>query len=254
MALSSIVAVRHRNDTPVLPEGGFADRTLLAQREPPKKSESWADLTTAPCKAAPRHATLPPHYGEDSKLNKSLTALAACSVLLSACGSVPPLNFTPANIGVVQKQQPVQLVSTIVTIARPDEAAGPIEVAGMENELQQLWKTALEDAVTRMAIFDDDASTRVNMNVKLLKLDVPAFGASMTTQTVARYEILDRNSGAVIYTTDVQTDGVVPMDYNFVGVIRARESASRSVQNNIATFLQRLETADLSRAQFPSPR
>lgn len=182
-------------------------------------------------------------------------ALLCVGLGVTACASTPPpLNFTPPNINVVQRQQPVALVSTIVTIGRPDEAVGSIEVAGMENELQQLWKSSLEDSVTRMAIFNDSAPTRVNLNVKVLKLDVPAFGASMTTQTVARYELLDRNTGAVVFTTDVQSDGMVPMDYNFVGAIRARESASRSVQNNIATFLQRLEAADLSRVQFASPR
>ncbi|WP_417480941.1 UDP-N-acetylglucosamine acyltransferase [Maricaulis sp.] len=182
--------------------------------------------------------------------------LLVCLIALSAaaCSTVPPLNFTPADINVVARQQPVALVSVIVTIARPDEAAGQIEIAGMENDVQQLWISSLEDAVTRMAIFNDNASTRVNMNVKILKLDIPAAGLAMTTQTIARYELLDRNTGAVVFTSDVQADGRVPMDFAFVGVIRARESVSRSVQNNIATFLQQLEAADLSEAQFPSPR
>ncbi|AOH37362.2 hypothetical protein BGP89_02865 [Luteimonas sp. JM171] len=76
----------------------------------------------------------------------------------------------------------------------------------------------------------------------------------MTTRTTARYEIIDREDGSIIFTQDVQAAGEVPMGYAFAGVIRARESINRSVQNNIAQFLQSLETVDASRPMFPSSR
>ncbi len=44
----------------------------------------------------------------------------------------------------------------------------------------------------------------------------------------------------------------MPAGYAFAGVIRARESINRSTQNNIALFLQALETVDVSKPMFPS--
>jgi len=36
-----------------------------------------------------------------------------------------------------------------------------------------------------------------------------------------------------------------------MGITRARESINRSVQNNIAQFLQGLQTVDLNKPMFP---
>lgn len=105
-----------------------------------------------------------------------------------------------------------------------------------------------------MAIFSDGSDRKVSLSVKVLELDVPAFGASMTTKTMARYELIDRETGAIIYTQDISAEGHVPASYAFVGVIRARESINRSVQNNITQFLQALETVDVSRPMFPNER
>ena len=75
---------------------------------------------------------------------------------------------------------------------------------------------------------------------------------TMTTKTVARYELIDRATGGIVYTQDVSASGEVPFNYAFAGVVRARESISRSAQNNIAQFLQALETVDVSKPMFPN--
>ena len=171
--------------------------------------------------------------------------------LLSGCASVPPLNFSPANIGMSRAKQNAALVATTVTIAGKSEAHGKIALAGAEGNVAELWRTALDDAITRMALFRDDAPTRLSLVVKILKLDAPTVGLTMVTRTEARYELIDRNTGAVVYTTDVATDGRSPVGENFYGMIRARISAANSVQNNIAVFLQQLESVDLGKPMFP---
>ncbi len=178
--------------------------------------------------------------------------VVSTALLLGACSTPPPLNFSPPNVGHIGQKVDAALVSTIVTMGRPDEAKGKIDVAGFEGEVAALWKSALEDAFTRMAIFDDDSKRRLNLAVKVLKLDVPGAGFDMKTSTVARYELIDRQTGDIVFTTDVASEGVVPLGNNFMGAIRARESASRSVQNNISLFLQQLMTADLTRPMFPT--
>jgi hypothetical protein len=178
-----------------------------------------------------------------------ISALAA--VLLSGCGSVPPLNFSVPNVGVSQKKIDAEMKSMTVTIARPDEKTGELPV-GMEQMVPQLWQTALTEALNKMAIFQDDASKKVNVSVKILKLAPPGAGASMTTDTAARYEITDRKTGDIIFTQDISASGTTPFDYAFLGVARARESINRAVQNNITQFLQALETVDIQKPMFPA--
>lgn len=172
--------------------------------------------------------------------------------ILSGCGaSIPPLNFSVPNVGVSERKVDAEMKSMTVTIARPDEKTGDLPV-GMEQMVPQLWQTCLTEALNRMAIFQDDADTKVNVSVKILKLCPPAAGFAMTTETAARYEIIDRKTGGIIFTQDISSVGTTPMDYAFLGIARARESINRAVQNNISQFLQTLQTVDVHKPMFPA--
>jgi hypothetical protein len=177
--------------------------------------------------------------------------VVAAAALLGGCASAPPLNFSVPNVGVSSTKIDAEMKSLTVTLARPDEKKGDMPAAA-QHEVPQMWENALTEAINRMAIFRDDSPRKVSLSVKVLAIDIPSFGASMTTKTIARYEIIDRENGSIIYTQDISADGVVPFDYAFVGAIRARESINRSVQNNIAQFLQALQTVDITRPMFPS--
>ncbi|NYZ15304.1 UDP-N-acetylglucosamine acyltransferase [Azospirillum sp. RWY-5-1] len=184
---------------------------------------------------------------------RKLFSAVLCSFFLSACGpQLPPLNFSVPNVGPTQTKLNAELKAITVGVARPDEATGDLEY-GVES-VAPLWKTAIEEAVTKMAIFRDDAPRKLSLAVKILKVKMPAFGGTMVTESAARYEIIDRSDGSIIFSTDVDTKGEVPFEYAFIGVVRARESANRSIQNNILQFLQQLETVNLERPMFPAGR
>lgn len=184
------------------------------------------------------------------KIHHLLIAVVA-AFLLAGCGSVPPLNFSVPNVGVSQRKIDAEMKSMTVTIARPDEKTGDLP-AGMEQMVPQLWQTALTESLNKMAIFQDDATKKVNISVKILKLEVPGAGASMTTTTAAKYEIIDRKTGDIIFTQDIASTGVTPWDHAYLGVARQRESINRAVQNNITQFLQALESVDANKPMFPT--
>ena len=178
-------------------------------------------------------------------------AVIAAVLLLAGCASNPPLNFSVPDVGVSSKKVDGELRSLTVTLARPDEAKGKIPAAA-QHEIPQMWETALTEAINKMAVFRDDSANKLSLSVKILALDIPSFGASMTTKTIARYELIDRASGAIVYTQDVSAEGVGPATSAIAGVIRVRESINRSAQNNITQFLQALETVDVNKPMFPS--
>ncbi len=171
-------------------------------------------------------------------------------LVLAGCQSIPPINFSVPNVGYSQKKIDADLRSMTVSIARPDEQKGDFPL-GME-EVPRYWQSALQEALDRMAIFKDESSKKLSLAVKILGFDLPIFGASMETTSIAQYELLDRSNGDIIYTQEVSTIGVVPFNYAFLGIVRARESANRSVQNNIAQFLQALETINVQAPMFPA--
>ncbi len=183
---------------------------------------------------------------------KYFVVTAAMVLLLSGCATfLAPLNFSVPNVGLSQKKIDADMKSLIVTIARPDEKTGDIPAA-IAVTFPQLWQTALTESINRMAIFQDDATKKINLSVKILKLEVPTAGASMTTDVAARYEIMDRKTGDMIFAQDISSSGVVPFDYAFKGLVRARESINRAIQNNITQFLQALEMVDVQKPMFPA--
>lgn len=172
------------------------------------------------------------------------------ALLLTGCQTPPPLNFSVPGVGVSTKKIDAEVKTITVTLARPDEAKGdlPMGIEGITN----FWKESLQEALDRMAIFKDDAPNKLSIQVKILAFNMPSFGASMTSTSIARYELIDRGTGSIVYTQDISADGVVPFDHAFMGVTRARESINRTAQNNIKLFLQALETVDITKPMFPS--
>ena len=193
---------------------------------------------------------------------KGLLILASF-FLLSACGpTLPPLNFSPPNIGVSSVKLDAEVRSLTVSVGRPDQQTGEVNMAMIESAnpyapgtgatVMMLWKNALQESFDRMVIFKDDAEKKVSLAVKVLKMETPPVGFSFTTDATARYEIIDRKNGDIIFTTDINSSGTVDADYAFYGITRARESVNRAVQNNILSFLQALETVDLNTPMFPT--
>ena len=188
-------------------------------------------------------------------------------LLSSACTKRLPVNFSAPNISVSSTKLDAELKSLTVSIASPDEATGeirPFSFVRPYGEFQPypvslyagLWKTALEETFNKMAIFKDDSPKKVSLAVKILKFQtISAFPAAHTS---ARYEIIDRSDGSIIFTTDIITSGEGPFkldplcDLGCSMGSRAVDGINRSVQNNINQFLQVLETVDMDKPMFSS--
>ena len=66
----------------------------------------------------------------------------------------------------------------------------------------------------------------------------------METESIAKkYQIVARNTGKVIYETEVTATGVAGLNENFPGATRWKKPVNRSGQNNIKAFISRLEAA-----------
>jgi hypothetical protein len=170
---------------------------------------------------------------------KSVCIALASAIVMAGC-SAPALNFAPNSVPSPNRKMDAALVSTIVTVAPKGEATGHIDTAGAEADVAALWKSTLDDAILRMALFRDDSSRKLSLTVKILELNLRNLGSNATT--TARYQLVDRNTGATVFTTDIKTEGSAS---DYVGVNRTRKSANRSVQANIEEFLKQLAAADL---------
>ncbi|MEQ4644683.1 UDP-N-acetylglucosamine acyltransferase [Providencia vermicola] len=179
---------------------------------------------------------------------RKLLLICFSIIALSGCQSVPPLNFVVQDIQPSKHKIDAELKSISVSLASPSEKKGDIE-AGMEV-VPAFWKSALEDALAKNSIFKDDVTKKANLSVKVLALNAPSFGAEMKTISIAKYQIIDRANGEILYSSEITSDGIVPFNYAFLGVVRARESVNRAVQNNIKKFLEQLDSFDVNKTYY----
>lgn len=166
---------------------------------------------------------------------------AACLsvLLLSACAQgVPPLNFSVPNITPSPEKVQAEVKSITVALARADEQETVFQ-PGQET-LTPVWKTGLEEALDKAAVFRDDAPRKVSINVKILKTEVPSIGISFTVTAAALYTVTDRATGKPLFSERIETKGTTPADFAFLGLARAREAVNRAVQANIARFVERV--------------
>lgn len=183
---------------------------------------------------------------------RSLRLFALCAVgLTAACNPPQPLNFSVQNVQPSPVAIDADMREVTVTPGAPNERTGPLPP--VVATLTTTWKEATTEALARTAIFNDNSHRHVNLEVKILKFDAPAAGITFPTDTEARYTLIDRSSGAVIYSRVISAQGTTPMDFAFAGVIRARESINRSVQNNIANFISDLEHSPIAVGRNQQP-
>jgi hypothetical protein len=181
-------------------------------------------------------------------INKNIKnlALVFLAIIIQGCVSVPPVDFTVQDVGMVSNRKNVEMKSLTVGFA-PQTQQKKVEA---NATIPPLWKEALQDALNRSLIFTDDANTKINVSVRITEFDVPGGGIAMTTKVGAIYEIVDRSNGDLLFGEEIASEGVVPFDYAFVGVTRAVESWNRAVRNNISDFINLLEQADISKPMF----
>ncbi|MDH5858825.1 UDP-N-acetylglucosamine acyltransferase [Lampropedia aestuarii] len=178
-----------------------------------------------------------------------LWKLAALSLAigLAGCQSPSAYDFAVTDVHTSTQKIDAQLGTVTVTMDSSDKRADlPKRYQGVDR----YWQESLQEALKRSAIFKATAGHTADLQVTILAVEFPSLAVDFKTQTIARYALVDKRSGAVLFSKEVQAEGEVPSDYAFIGRTRARESINRSAQNNIKQFLQQLEAADI---RMPAP-
>ena len=181
----------------------------------------------------------------------SVKRFNACLVTLIfavGCTSVPPVDFTVQDVGVVDIRKNVELRSLTVGYATQLQQR---KVASNHN-VPPIWKEGLQDAINRSLIFKDDVATKVNVSVRITEFVTPSqrSGIEARTTVSAIYEIVDRGTGNLLMAQEITSDGFVPFDYAVLGQVKVVESINRAVRNNIADFINLVEATDLSKPIF----
>lgn len=135
-----------------------------------------------------------------------------------------------------------RLESVSVEPASRDRAVYPLP--STLSQFLPMWRGALEDAVTRLGIFNPSAPRRLLLSVKVLE-----FSLSGKILTVfARYQLFDNPPGAPVFAADIMSNqgmsslatGVTSLEDPAVAT-QNRTEVIRAIQDNITQFIDQLE-------------
>lgn len=182
-----------------------------------------------------------------NKIKPFFNALIGVAILLGIGCQAPPLNFSPADVGLSKQRHSVELKSISVTIAQPKDrkSRNKIDIASLNyygvtaNDITQTWRSAIDDAVLRMGLFTDDSMKKVSILVRINEFDKGIFSAWTIG---ARYELLDRSNNSILFYTDIKNAGAGFNQWDQI---------NSGVQRNIMQFLQQLETGNIDKPIFP---
>ena len=181
---------------------------------------------------------------------KKLLCLIFSIFVLNACTAPANLNFVPEDgLAPVNAAEKINAEIKAITIANATKkkAKGDVQTGLGGNQYEQSFKTtfkdALEEALSRTAIFKDDSPNKVTLVAKVLQFESPLWGGiNFDTKMIVRYDFINRNSGNSVYTTDIKSEGSVPGTYSFFGAIRFTEARNRAVRNNINNLITELKS------------
>ncbi len=183
------------------------------------------------------------------KLSFLVSIVMAASLTGCATAPPPPVNYSLSNVGVSKIKHDAELKSINVSYANKGETTGIIPATATRTP--DLWKNSLEGALNNMVIFKDDATKKVNLMVKITRFEPAQPGVDMTAYAEARYDIVDRNNGDIIFSQSFSSSGKQLFNENLNGIARIIEATNMAVRNNITAFLQSLEEVNINKPMFP---
>ena len=186
--------------------------------------------------------------------SKHILILVVVSSISTGCNTLPPLSFSVTDLSPAKSRMEAEVKSVNVRVAQTQESTGNIratdfeklEGGGSGTVIADQWKSSLQDAIDRKLLFKDNVARTVTISVAILKLNSPNFSFSRFTEVEARYEVMDRATGQILWNRQIHTEGRASVDEAVIGSTGFRLSINKAVQANIREFIKQIESSIVS--------
>ena len=169
----------------------------------------------------------------------------------TACDSgQPDFRFSPPFAGVAPTQIAATLHNITVTLAPPGETQGRLPPDA--DFAPPAWNNALREAFFKSALFNGDSRRQLDVAVGITSLEAPPPSITANATAQARYRITAPNAVAPLFDSMITTTGSSTYDGSKSQKTMRDEAVSRAVQNNSATFMNRLYTTPIGAEPLPT--
>lgn len=171
-------------------------------------------------------------------------------IALAACAAPAESEHMAANAPALESPFASSPFATEIAIAAVGggEETDPMWTSEVGNGA---FHEALALSLDRHGVFcPRNDLARYRLQVSLVELNQPSRGFTFNVTSYVRYKLTRSADGRVLFDELVSSAGKATIEDAFVGIERLKIANERAIQQNIARFLERLETAP--RAEQPA--
>lgn len=163
------------------------------------------------------------------------------TLFLVACAKpIKPIAFEPTGIKQAAKTHAFELKFVDVSYAKNSI---------IENEALLLpyfillWKEAVQSSLHKSKVFSDEEDRKVTVRVKIKKfwLSMNSNSSKHSMEVEARYEVVRRSSGIVLYEETIKSDN----SGGYSSLLTLTKTWNKAVQSNILRFIDDLGKSTL---------
>ena len=171
--------------------------------------------------------------------SKVLGGAAICgALLLGACASAARPELMTTTAAAVPAATPAEAGYKAVTVANVS-GGGETNPMWMSNVSATDFRTALEASLRASNFLAEAAgASRYRVDAKLLNIDRPMVGFSMTSSSTVNYTVTGADN-QVVFQETITAPGTAKMGDAFLGVERVRLANENSIRENIRQFIER---------------
>jgi hypothetical protein len=173
------------------------------------------------------------------------------ALILSGCQTAPTMHYdcTPDYVAPSGYKINAQLQSIVVTAVEPEERTGVMPKESELIPIIQEWEQALSVALSQSKNFESESANKVNLIVKILKIEkvsiIPFITLQSTADITASYLVVEVGTGKILFRKEISSSGVGliftnggGMFGNFTNIDRVSENTA--IRLNIEKLLRAL--------------
>lgn len=169
------------------------------------------------------------------------TVLAAVSLIFGGCASASKPSAMTANFSAPITQN-TGSVAVNVSGGSETSSMGASKIANAD------FSQAVQDSITQSGLFAKIAprsASEYNLDVQIVRLDQPMFGASFTVTLECTWRLARQNDGGVIWEKAITTPFTASMGDSLSGVTRLRLANEGAARANIQQALTEMSALRL---------
>lgn len=161
--------------------------------------------------------------------------LVYTALLVSVVGGLSGCASPAAKDAMIVSDMP-EIQKSQKTVAIETQGGSETSSMGSSNISNSDFAKAIEDSIIQNGLFSQvvqrDGADYV-LNVSIVNMSKPSFGASFTVDMEAAWSLSDRATGTVVMRESIKSSHTTTMGEAFVGVTRLRLAVEGAARENI---------------------